>query len=104
MQPSLGNLSQRLDKGLNLVALRVADFENRVRVLVERVNNLHGLLGNCRPLPIDQVGNDIGVGAGSQSGGVDCGPRWNKKGGHHTFSIPNNAGQRYVTCRSLAEK
>eukprot|EP00977_Amphora_coffeiformis_P000204 scaffold57_cov168-Amphora_coffeaeformis.AAC.4 len=57
VDPTLRDLSERIHKGLNLVRLSIRDGEDRVSVLVERMDNFHRRLG-FRPVSITKVAQE----------------------------------------------
>lgn len=77
---ALGDLPERLDERPYLVGLRVRDGEDRVRVPVERVDDLHFALG-VGPLPPDEVPDGVRLGLGAEGLRVDRRPLGQRRHG-----------------------
>jgi hypothetical protein len=77
---TLGDLSERVNKGSELTRLRVGNSKDGVRVLVHRMDDLHRLAG-LGPLSADQVGDSVGLGGRAERLGINRSPG---RSGRHT--------------------
>mmetsp|Transcript_2012 Transcript_2012/g.3880 ORF Transcript_2012/g.3880 Transcript_2012/m.3880 type:complete len:508 (+) Transcript_2012:253-1776(+) len=89
VDPTLRDLSERIHKGLNLVRLSIRDGEDRVSVLVERMDNFHRRLG-FRPVSITKVLDRIRFRSRTRCFGVVGGPGRDRRHG----SAQDTAGSR----------
>ena len=80
MDPTLGNLAKRVDKGLDFVRLGIRNGKDGVSILIQGMDNLHGRLG-LGPLAIAEVLHGVNVGRGSGFGRIKGGPGRNGRHG-----------------------
>ena len=81
VQTTLGNLTERLEVGLEFLGLRVANLKNGRLGLVEWMNDISLGCGRRGPVTVDKIGDKVARSCvRAKTGGVHSGP--GRKGGH----------------------